>query len=64
MQFNEFLKSEYVHALSTQIKKQNIDRPQKILSFPFLVNSPSALQNHYYCDICRYKLVLPDLSFV
>lgn len=64
VQLNEFLKSEYIQALSTQIKKQNINRPQKILSFPFPVKSPSALQNHYYSDICHRKLVLPDLNFI
>lgn len=63
MQLDEFLKSEYIHALSTQIKKQNINRPQKLLSFPFPVNSPSALQNHHYSDICHHRLVLPDLNF-
>lgn len=33
-QLNKFLKSEYTHALSSQIRKQNIFRSEKMPSFP------------------------------
>lgn len=40
MQLDEFLKSEYIHALNIQIKKQNIHRPQKFSPFPSSSTTP------------------------
>lgn len=56
VQLNKFLKSEYTHALSSQIRKQNIFRSEKRPSFP--ANTPFPLQNRHSSDIHHHGLAI------
>lgn len=56
VQLNKFLKSEYTHALSSQIRKQNIFRSEKRPSFP--ANTPFPLQNRHSSDIHHHRLAI------
>lgn len=62
VQLNKFLKSEYTHALSSQIKKEHFQiREEASHSFP--AHTPFPLQNRHHSDIHHHRLTISFASF-